>query len=1054
MTLDPEKLPIVEAPIGATLKTIAGAGTGKTSVLVARYLRFVFEEGIAPDRLLALTFTTKAAAEMRTRIFEEAAKEGDIEVLRRLHSAWIMNFHQFTFRVIQENAAFFAIDPGVGVAAGLDLSRIHAYLFRRFQSGRIDGFPEEYGDDIPAPAALERQFDTWHKIVVKAKGTLLTPEGLLASVRPGEAEAYRRYVESVAALWRAYDDELERRNLIDFSDMIRVVVRGLAENARLRRRYVEKFDHILVDEFQDTSEAQNELVRLLSGGEFARVTVVGDDKQSIYRWRDARVRNLREFSGVEKFLRVNHRSTQGILDLAHHFVVTDPYFAARAEDIRLTADRGASDVPICVFHPADGSPKSFELEARSLSAWILSVTGRLGEKSPFAFYRASKTSLDFGDVAVLMRSQSEYSGLPGYEKAFREAGIPYAVSGGGGSLEARAFERLRDLVRLLVYPEDMRALIGVLENEPFSLSDASLKALFEDAGGHHVDAILSEENCGKLASAAAREACGRLRALLRDLRVRRLALDLPSFVSLALEEGPFYCHLFAEGADERLVEAVTETIVSVVDSLVVRGEENLAAFLEALDVAIEGKALGEGRGSTFPAGRVRVMTIHSAKGLQFPAVAVPGIKRGKSGSDGFYLSKDAGLFLSKKEDWGRGCTDSESYEEEKADGDQEELCLLYVAMTRARDHLFLSSPFASGVEKGEKENLFGAVLGVMRDNRILHEELREVSEIDVPARRGEGGRRDEERGRDEGCGRNEERGRDEERGKNEDREKLAAALLAEWSFERQRFDAARERRGAARGIEFATWRHLYTFAQCPSMYYYRYVTRIAPLAEGEAGVVTGEESEAFSSEPALPRGIDPKVYGSFVHRVLFEWMRSAAPTKARPEALVDDVAGRFGLSGPRMSGVRKGALETLGAFTGSELADRSAVFRLEEPAQIRVDRLLFRGTIDRIDLVDGAYRIIDYKGKSEREEYSYQVRFYAWLMRKAGFPAAEALLCYLARPISVDRVDISGEKLDGIERDALRLESAIAEGRFEPSPGGVCGECAFRGMCRYAKTAS
>jgi superfamily I DNA/RNA helicase/CRISPR/Cas system-associated exonuclease Cas4 (RecB family) len=1026
MTLDPEKIPIVKAPIGATLKTIAGAGTGKTSVLVARYLRFVFEEGIAPDRLLALTFTTKAAAEMRTRIFEEAAKKGDIEVLRRLHSAWIMNFHQFTFRVIQENAAFFGIDPGVGVAAGLDLSRIHGHLFRRFQSGRIDGFPEEYGDDIPAPAALERQFDTWHKIVVKAKGTLMTPESLLDSVRSDDAGAYRRYVQSVAALWRAYDDELERRNLIDFSDMIRVVVRGLTENARLRERYVRKFDHILVDEFQDTSEAQNELVRLLSGGEFARVTVVGDDKQSIYRWRDARVRNLREFAGAEKFLRVNHRSTQGILDLAHHFVVTDPYFAARAEDIRLTADRGASDVPICVFHPADGSSKSFELEARALSAWILSVTGRLGEKSPFAFYRASKTGLDFGDVAVLMRSQSEYSGLPEYEGAFREAGIPYAVSGGGGSLEARAFERLRDLVRLIVYPEDMRALIGVLENEPFSLSDASLKALFENAGGHHVDAILSEENCEKLASAAARKACGRLRALLRDLRVRRLALDLPSFVSLALEEGPFYCHLFAEGADERLVEAVTETLVSVVDSLVVRGEENLAAFVEALDVAIEGKALGEGRGSTFPAGRVRVMTIHSAKGLQFPAVAVPGIKRGKSGSDGFHLCKRAGLFLSKKEEWGRGCTDSETYAEEKADGDQEELCLLYVAMTRARDHLFLSSPFANGVEKGEKENFFGAVLGVMRDNRILHEEIREVPPFEAPAA---------------GAG---------ERGTDSEREKLAAALLAEWSFERERFDAARARRGAARDVEFATWRHLYTFAQCPSMYYYRYVTRIVPLAEGEAGVVTGEEAEEFSGVTRVPHGVDPKAYGSFVHRVLFEWMHAAAPAGARPEDLVDDVAGRFGFSPAQKTAVRKMVLGTLASFAGSDLANRESVHRLEEPAQIRVDRLLFRGTIDRIDRAEGAYRVIDYKGKSPRDEYPYQVRFYAWLMRKAGLPVADGLLCYLAPPVSVDRVDVSAEKLDGIERDAMRLEAAIGGGRFEPAPGVRCEACPWGAICPHA----
>ena len=1051
MTLDPEKIPIIEAHIAATLKTIAGAGTGKTSVLVARYLRFVFEEGIPPDRLLALTFTTKAAAEMRTRIFNDAAKEGRLEVLRRLHSAWVMNFHQFTFRVIQENAASFSIDPGVGVATDLDLSRIRAHLLRRFKSGRIDGFPEAYEDDMPAPARLETEFGKWYKIVLKAKGTLLTPEDLLDSVRPDEAGAYRRYVQSVAALWRAYEEELRRRNLIDFSDMIRIVVRGLSENARLRERYVEKFDHILIDEFQDTSEAQNELVRLLSGGDFARVTVVGDDKQSIYRWRDARVQNLREFAGTEKFLRTNHRSTQGILDLAHHLIVTDPYFASRAENIRLTADRGASDVPICVFHPCDESPKSFELEARALAAWILAVTGRLGRKSPFAYYRSGKTTLDFGDVAVLMRGHKESSGLAHYERAFREAGIPYAVSGSGGSLEVRALERLKDLVCLLVYPEDMRALLGVLENEPFSFSDASLKQLFEESGGHHFDAILSEENRAKLASAEAREGCRRLGSLLHGLRVQRLALDLPSFVSLALEEGPFYYHLFSEGADDRLVEAVTETLVSLVDNLVERGEANLAAFIEALDVAIGGKSLGEGRGSTFPAGRVRVMTIHSAKGLQFPAVAAPGIKRGQSNSDGFHLNKRVGLFLSKKEEWGRGYTDSDTYESEKADGEQEELCLLYVAMTRARDHLFLSSPFPNGVEKGEKKNLFTSVLDVLHENAILHEEVRDVPELELPSGAGEG------IPRDDGT-----------------QSALAAHFLDEWSLERARLEGARTIHARAREIEFATWRHLHAFAQCPLMYYHRYVTRIARLAETEeaGGVTAVEEAEEFSGEGRLPRGVDPKTYGSFIHRLLFEWMSplprwEAARAKREAaggareaegggretprEKFVDDLAGRFGMTPAQKKTVRRAACDVLDAVAASGLSERGDVEALELPVEARIDRMLFRGTIDRIDRVNGALGLIDYKGKTPRDEYTYQLRFYAWALRKAGVTVSDARLCYLKKPVESVVVDVSPARLGEIESDALRLEGSTAEGRFEPSPGGACGECAFRGKCRYAE---
>jgi superfamily I DNA/RNA helicase/CRISPR/Cas system-associated exonuclease Cas4 (RecB family) len=1028
MTLDPEKIPIIEADIGATIKTVAGAGTGKTSVLVARYLRFVFDQGIPPDRLLALTFTIKAAAEMRTRIFADAARAERLDILRRLHTAWIMNFHQFAFRLVHENAASFGIDPGVGVAGDLDLARIWTRLYRRFETGRIEGFPIEYADDMPEPGRLRTTFEKWQAIVVKARGTLWTREGLLDSVGPEEEPAYRRIVESVAALWGAYEEELDRHGLIDFSDMIRIVAAGLRENPRLRKRYAEMFDHILVDEFQDTSEAQNEIVRLLSGGDFARVTVVGDDKQSIYRWRDARVQNLREFAGVEKFLRTNHRSKQGILDLAHQFIIADPYFASRADDIRLTAVRGASVEPICVFHPPDGSPKSFDLEARALAAWILSVTGRMGESSPYAYYRSARTGLDFGDIAVLMRGLTPSTGLPEFEAAFREAGIPYSVSGGGGSLEVRAFERLKDLVCLLVYPDDMRALLGVLENDPFALPDASLKELVAGSGGLHVDAVLSEENCAGLTSAEARDGCRRLRSLLHDLRLRRLTLDLPSFVSLALEEGPFYCHLFGEGADRRLVEAVTETLVYLVDRLVERSEANLAAFIEALQVAIDGRAIDERKGSAFDTGRVRVMTIHAAKGLQFPAVAVPGIKLPKEGGEGFHIAKETGLVLSEGEEWGRGLSDTESYASEKADGEQEERCLLYVAMTRARDHLYLSSPWPDGIDRREKENSFKLVLDSLRENPILYEEVRDVSGVDLRTYRGGGG---------------------EKRGD----ERVEESLVEEWSLERSRLDTARAAPPPAREIEFVTWRHLDAFVRCPLMYYYRYVTRMgfAPETDAEIRAPGADEAEEFTGDDHLPGGLDPKTYGSFIHRLLYEWMSRGASRAARFEDLAGDLAGRFGVSGARKSALQKTAVATLAAFDASDVGKKDAVYRLEEPVQTRIDRFVFRGTIDRIDRANGTLRVIDYKGKTPHEEYPYQVRFYAWLLRRAGFEVSDALLCYLARPISTSAVDVSQKKLDEIERDALRLEKASAEGRFDPAPGGACKGCDFRGMCAYAK---
>ena len=183
MELNRDQLPIVGSAIGATLKTIAGAGTGKTRVLVERYLKFVIEDGIPPDELLALTFTTKAASEMRARVFESVVETGNKSLLRELYGSWIMNFHQFSFRVIKENAPAFGVDPDIGVATEIDLSRVRARLLKRFETGRIDGMPDDFDDDIPLPAKFSDVFDYWMGIVHSARSALWTPESLFSTVR-------------------------------------------------------------------------------------------------------------------------------------------------------------------------------------------------------------------------------------------------------------------------------------------------------------------------------------------------------------------------------------------------------------------------------------------------------------------------------------------------------------------------------------------------------------------------------------------------------------------------------------------------------------------------------------------------------------------------------------------------------------------------------------------------------------------------------------------------------------------------------------------------------
>ncbi len=438
MSLNREQSDVVAQPIGATVKVLAGPGTGKTGVLVDGDLRFVLDAGVSPDTLLALTFTKKAAAEMQRRVFEESVKRGRRDVLRSLHGAWIMNFHQFAYRVIKENAAQFGIDPDIAVASAVDLARLRRRLNRRYQAGGIDGMPVSYEEDV-TPNNIDKRIDKDLAVVDQARDLVWTPELLLATRRENDCATYKRRVEAVAALWRAYEGDLRSRLLLDFSDLIRMVVMEFTRNAELRDHYAKRFVHILVDEFQDTSEGQNELLRLLAGDGFPHVTVVGDEKQSIYRWRNARVENIREFPGTEKILTTNYRSTQGILDLAYHVLIEDVYFKARAEDIYLTADRGAGDVPICIFHP-EGERSSSE-EAKALGAWILALTGHLPENVPVLdAYKRHAPRLGFGDIAILLRSLKRSSGLPEFEAELERLGIPYAIVAGVSKVEENVLE--------------------------------------------------------------------------------------------------------------------------------------------------------------------------------------------------------------------------------------------------------------------------------------------------------------------------------------------------------------------------------------------------------------------------------------------------------------------------------------------------------------------------------------------------------------------------------------------------------------------------------------
>jgi superfamily I DNA/RNA helicase/CRISPR/Cas system-associated exonuclease Cas4 (RecB family) len=1009
---------VVEASIDRPAKVVAGAGTGKTRVLVERYLRFL-RDGVPPSRLLALTFTLKAADEMRQRIFEEVER-GLPHLMRDLYAAWIMNFHAFGFRVIRENAPAFGIDPGVDVASEAELRRIERLLESRFLAGRIEGVPNDFGGEIPPPAGLRSLFDIYLGVVKKCRGDLVSVENLLWTLRDDDAEPYRASVGAIASVYDAFTMEMARQNLIDFNDMIGLAASGLAGDDQLAAHYRNRFDHILVDEFQDTSAAQFELLRVLSDDRYSKVTVVGDEKQSIYRWRDARVENIREFPGDDLPLSINYRSRQNILDLAHAFVCKDDVLAKTA--VKLTAHRTEPGKPIVLFHPDDDQKgQQNDIEAKALAAWVAHVTGGLAV--PGAPDLIGDQPLDYGDVVVLLRGVRVQKVVPAIERAFRSAGLPYVILGGSDAAGARALEVLYAYLSLLLPGDRRMPLLHVLESRPFNVGHATLVELFGEDG--NVEGSFGEPldpGCvSRVTDAVARASLERFDALYRRLAAAHLSKDFRGFLADAFECTPFLTRLFAEGATMRAAEDLIGELWDICDTLDAKRELGLWSFLDHLRAAIDGRTFGKVEQLAVPPGHVRVMTVHQAKGLEFKAVAVAGIKPSRHDSEGFFLSKTTGVYSQRWAEWGRGYDATDERELEKEMKLQEERCLLYVAMTRAEDYLFVSSPYADG-----GKSMFADILAAAEVGDFLSVVLRSAPG-DVHAIPPEG---------------------------------IAAptdsadtdALTTEWSARNELIARDADAVPVAPGaVHFVNYTALMTYADCPRRFRYRYIHRVSDgLAASVPGYLeTPDEEQEELENVRLPRGVTPAGYGILVHELLRELMEKRQEGTSPPQGWIEAAAKTFGLPGKRIGEVTANAARLVDSFLSSEVASPGHDMRLEERFQVRLDRAVYHGDFDRVERTSNGWLVTDYKIGREREVYEFQVAFYAWALGKiTGAGGVAGRLCYLRENETVVRTVEDRPK--EIESIAGELENSLSSGWFDAAPGDLCARCPYHLSCVHS----
>jgi DNA helicase-2/ATP-dependent DNA helicase PcrA len=635
---DPQREAVLHGQ-GALL-VLAGAGSGKTRVIVHRIARLVSEEGVVPWRILAVTFTNKAAGEMRERLtglLGAAASE-----------PWVQTFHAFGARFLRREAARAGLSPSFPIYDDDDQLRL--------VKGILAELGADDGETLTAREALSR-IDRWKGLALRAPEVSLGDhdvEGQLAR------EVYARY-----------DAALARAGATDFGDLLMRPVRLLEEDERLRERWAGRFEHVLVDEFQDTNPVQYRLLRLLAGAR-GNVCVVGDDDQAIYRWRGADVENIlgfeRDFPGARVVkLERNYRSTKTVLDAAHAVISR----AARRREKRLWTEDGPGE-PLALLVGQDEHEEA-ERIARAVQQ-----------------ERARGTPGD--EIAVLYRTNAQSRPI---EAALRAARVPYVIVRGTSFYERAEVKDAAAYLRLALEPRSDLDLARVVNKPPRGIGEKTVERLRAHARARGLslyDALGEVDDVQSLKPAARRALAG-LRETLAGLARDVPTLDAGVAVQEVLSRTGLLSRLQSERTDETSTRGeaalrswgplggeAAERAQNLVELVAAAREQDeamaaappprdpdepapipLARFLEQIAL------LGEADQPT-PEGRVALMTLHAAKGLEFTAVIVTGLEEGTF----------------PREPWG------DLSPREEADAYDEERRLCYVGFTRAKKRLTLS----------------------------------------------------------------------------------------------------------------------------------------------------------------------------------------------------------------------------------------------------------------------------------------------------------------------------------------------------------------------------
>ncbi len=593
------------------LLVVAGAGSGKTRVLTRRIAHLVAARDVSPFRLLAITFTNKAADEMRQRV---AALVGPVA-----ERMWVSTFHSACVRILRRHADKRGYRSSFTIYDEADAVRLTGYVLRD-----LDLDPKRF-----APRAV-------HAAISNAKNEMVDFETY-------SARSTNMREERIAEVYRDYQQRLLAASAMDFDDLLMVTVNLFQTHPDVLEEYQRRFAHILVDEYQDINRAQNELILLLGKGH-GNVFVVGDSDQSIYGFRGADIRNIMEFEeafpdATVVLLEQNYRSTQTILDAANAVI---SHNLTRKPKVLRTERLGGERIS---YYQAE--------DERDEAVWVTEEMARLHTSG----------RCRWGDEAVFYRTNAQSRVI---EEELVRRNIPYVVVGGPRFYDRREIKDVLAYLRVLVNPDDEVSFRRIVNVPRRGVGDTSVRRIEAWAQAHGTTfgaALADADRAGVTGKAAA--GIRSLLALLARLRAPDDDDDVSSANPAVLLEGVL--ELTGYRADleaEHSLEATgrLENLAELVG--VASQHKELASFLEAVALVNDADDLGDDDS------RVALMTLHTAKGLEFPAV--------------FLVGMEDGVFPHL-----RALGEPDELEEERR--------LCYVGMTRAREYLHLSHATSRGL---------------------------------------------------------------------------------------------------------------------------------------------------------------------------------------------------------------------------------------------------------------------------------------------------------------------------------------------------------------------